>query len=87
MWIDLKKLEKIWDYSIALMDEVMEDIKRLSQITSFEIAHNWLDDINKKIDKAREYWVNVNKIDREVLEFRFRLFNAIFKKMNYKAWD
>lgn len=83
MWIDLKKLEKIWDYSIALMDEVMEDIKRLSQITSFEIAHNWLDDINKKIDKAREYWVNVNKIDREVLDFRFIVFKrAIDSKVS-----
>lgn len=74
MWIDLKKIEEISDYSIALMGEVMGDIKRLSEVNSFEIAHNWLDDINRKIDKAREYWVNVDKIDREVLEFRFVVF-------------
>jgi hypothetical protein len=35
------------------MEEINSDIKKLSQYSSSQLAHNGLDDINKKIDLAR----------------------------------
>ena len=71
--MDLEKLEKISDYSIALMEEIEWDMKNLSEY-SYEVAHTKLDGMNKKIDLARENWVNVDSLDNQVLEFRIILF-------------
>lgn len=75
-----KDFKKIADYSIALMEEVSLDIKRLSE---YVWSPNWnnLDDINKKIDLARGYWVNVDALDNQILEFRIILFK---RRIEYK---
>lgn len=71
--MDLEKLKNISDYSIALMEEILWDIKKLSQYSRASIWSN-LDKINKKIDLAREHGVNVDILDKQVLDFRFILF-------------
>ena len=70
---DFKDLERISDYSIALMDEILDDINKLSKFSSSKVETK-LDDINRKIDLARKHWVNVDAIDKEVLDFRVVLF-------------
>ncbi len=70
---DFSKLEEMSDYSIALMDEIFSDIKSLSKNSSSTIV-NKLDEVNKKIDRAREMWLNVDAMDKEVLDFRIVLF-------------
>ncbi|MFK7780308.1 MAG: hypothetical protein QM490_04095 [Candidatus Gracilibacteria bacterium] len=72
--IDLKDLERVSDYSIALMDDIARDIKLLSKFGGR--ADNNLDDINRKIDLARTKGVNVDNLDRQVLEFRISLFRG-----------
>ena len=71
--MDLEKLEKISDYSMELMEEIQSDIKRLSHI-SWPHNDNTLYEINKKIDLARVNWVNVDSLDKQVLDFRIILF-------------
>ena len=71
--MDLEKLEKISDYSLQLMEEIEGDIKKLSNI-SWPHNDNTLEEINNKIDLARENWVNVNALDKQILEFRIVLF-------------
>ncbi len=70
----IQHLEKISDYSIDLMKEILSDIAKLSQY-SWQQAHNKLDSINKKIDLARSEWVNVDELDKQVLDFRVIIFN------------
>lgn len=71
--MDLNKLEEMWDYSIALIEEISRDITRLSKYSS-SIADNKLDYINRKIDRAREKWINVDSLDKQILDFRIILF-------------
>ncbi|MDD2907314.1 MAG: hypothetical protein PHH98_01605 [Candidatus Gracilibacteria bacterium] len=73
---DLKELEKISDYSIALMDEIYQDIEKLSEHSQDEGA-SILDSINKKIELARKYSVNVESLNKQILEFRLILFRKL----------
>jgi len=74
---DPNQLEKISDYSIALMHEISKDIESLNK-------HIWrndnnLNEINRKIDLARWNWVNVDTLDNQVKEFRIKLFKRQIK--------
>lgn len=71
--MDLAKLEKISDYSLELMEEIERDIKMLSHL-SWPHRDNTLEEINNKIYLARTNWVNVNVLDKQILEFRIILF-------------
>ena len=70
----LQHLERVSDYSIDLMKEILADITKLSQY-SWQQAHHKLDSINKKVDLARKQWVNVDAIDKQVLDFRVIIFS------------
>lgn len=70
--INLTNLERISDYSIALMNEISNDIELLSK--HWMNDDNNLNEINRKIDLARAEWVNVDKLDKQVQEFRISLF-------------
>ena len=78
--IDIEEIKKRSDYALALKGEIELDIKRLSD---YVWAPNWnnLNDINKKIDLARTYWINVESLDKQILEFRIILFK---KRVAYK---
>ena len=78
--INLREIEDRWDYSIALLDEVMEDIKKISHYSSTDIG-NRLDNINNKIYLARWYWINVDSLDKQVLDFRIVLFKRDVNNM------
>jgi len=65
----IKELERKSDYSIALVAEIASDIDKLNQYPS-SILTNKLDEVNKKIDYAREQWINVNVLDKQLLDFR-----------------
>lgn len=71
---DFISIEEISDYSIWLMDEIYADINKLSQYTTSD-AINKIEEINKKIDLARWHWVNVDALDRQMLDFRVILFD------------
>ncbi len=84
--IDQNELEKISDYSIALIQEISRDIESLNK-------HIWrkgnnLDKINRKIDLARWNWVNVDSLDKQVQEFRVSLFKRQIKHKleDLKSW-
>jgi hypothetical protein len=66
-------LEEIWDYSIGLMNEIEKEIQFLSSF-SWKRVDNNLDEINRKIDYARQQWLNVDVLDKKVQEFRILLF-------------
>jgi hypothetical protein len=51
---DFKDLERISDYSLALMEEILDDINKLSKFSSSQVDPK-LDDINRKIDLARKH--------------------------------
>ena len=72
---DFKDLEEISDYSIALMEEILWDIKQISESSSLNISHSSLNDVKKKIDFARWKWVKVDILDKQVLDFRVILRN------------
>jgi len=67
----MNKLNNIiaaWDYSEALMKEISHDIDRLSTYT-----HNLseeLSNIEAKLDHAREQWLSVITLEKQLLDFR-----------------
>jgi len=67
--IEWLSLEERWNYWLELMWEIYEMIWRLSSYSS-DRANNVLEDINRKIDLARENWLNVEDLDSRVLEYR-----------------
>ncbi len=71
---DFISIEEISDYSIALMDEIYADMKKLSEYTTWD-ALNKIEEINKKIDLARGHWVNVESLDKQILDYRVILFD------------
>lgn len=68
-----ENLLQISDYSIALKEELDQDIANLSHYSSSNVESS-LDDVNKKIDLARKFWVNVDALDKQILDFRVILF-------------
>jgi hypothetical protein len=50
---NFSKFEELSDFSIAFMDEIYRDIKSLSKYSSSK-SDNKIDDLNRKIDRARE---------------------------------
>jgi hypothetical protein len=90
MWNNfLEELQRKWDYSIALIDEISADISKLNEYPASTLT-NKLDEINVKLDYARSQWINVDKLDNQVLDFRIlSFFRNIDKKIddiNIK-WD
>lgn len=71
--LDLNKIQEISDYTFALMEEIHSDIKWMSQ-NADRTTYSKLDEVNRKIDKARWEWVNVDSLDKEILDFRYILF-------------
>ncbi len=71
-------LEEIWDYSIALLDEIARAIDFLSKFSSRN-SDDDLDMINRKLDYARQKWLNVDSLDKKVLDFRVVLFKRNIK--------
>ncbi len=70
-------LEQKWDYSLNLLEEIYYDIKKMSEHKEPN-SINKLDEINTKIDLARTKWINVDSLDKQVLDFRIILFNKDF---------
>ena len=65
----LKELERKSDYSLALVSEIWADISKLNEYP-MSILNNKLDEINTKLDFAREQWINVDVLDLQLLDFR-----------------
>ncbi len=65
----LKELERKSDYSLALVSEIWADISKLNEYPT-TILNNKLDEINTKLDFAREQWINVDVLDKQLLDFR-----------------
>lgn len=90
MWNNfLEELQRKWDYSIALIDEISADISKLNEYPASTLT-NKLDEINVKLDYARSQWINVDKLDNQVLDFRilsfFRNIDKKVEDINIK-WD
>ncbi|MDP2091281.1 MAG: hypothetical protein Q8K30_06825 [Candidatus Gracilibacteria bacterium] len=71
---DFISIEEISDYSIGLMDEIYDDVNKLTQYTTSE-AINKIQEINTKLDLARSSGLNVDALDKQMLDFRLVLFD------------
>jgi len=84
MWNNfLEELQRKWDYSIALIDEISSDISKLNEYPATTLT-NKLDEINIKLDYARGQWINVDKLEKQVLDFRILSF---FRNIDKKIYD
>jgi hypothetical protein len=79
----LEELERKWDYSIALVEEIWADISKLNEYPTSTLS-NKLDEINNKLDFARGQWINVDVLDKQLLDFRLITF---IKDIDKKIYD
>lgn len=78
----VKEMERKSDYSIALIDEIALDISKLNEYP-WSTLINKLNEVNIKLDYAREQWINVDKLDKQVSDFRLlSFFRNIDKKID-----
>ena len=77
MWNNfLEELQRKWDYSIALIDEISSDISKLNEYPATTLTN--------KLDYARGQWINVDKLEKQVLDFRILSF---FRNIDKKIYD
>lgn len=85
----LKELERKWDYSIILLDEISADISKLNDYPTSKVS-NKLEEISNKIDYAKSQWINVSNIEKKLLDFRILFFlnNIDFKlELINNSWN
>jgi len=85
----IKEMERKSDYSIALVAEIGADIEKLNEYPS-TVLNNKLEEVNIKIDYAREQWINVDALDKQLLDFRVVYFEKnIDRKIRdiREKWD
>ncbi len=66
-------IEELWDYSFELLGEISQLISSLPS-NKFISSNNFID-INNKIKKAKSLWINVDKYENEIIDFRKNLLN------------
>lgn len=64
-------IQELWDYAFELLNEISDLISSLP--SNKFISSNSFIDINHKIQKAKEIWVNVSKYENEIKDFRIKL--------------
>lgn len=64
-------IEELWDYAFELLGEISHLISSLPN-NRFISSNNFID-INNKIQKAKEIWINVSKYENEIKDFRINL--------------
>ena len=69
----INDIEAKGEYLQHLQTEIKDTIDKFSQYSSSKV-HTILDELNNKIDVAREQWLKVDTIDDEVRDFRVVLF-------------
>jgi len=71
MWNFKMNMEEIWDYSYELLHEINQLISKLPE--SKFISSNQFIDIKNKLDKAKSLWMNVQKYEDQIYDFRWAL--------------